>query len=192
MAILKETINKKVLEPIHMVYITLLSSAFYGYRTSGKAPRAVGGNIRNMKKTLVLLLLIWAGISAVHATSKSSPLRTWNAVSVIGAYVNTISIGDVQWVEHLFTDDFDYHLDKTKQRYSKKQFVKFLKSMADHSYDCVTEFALLDETPVACMAKMTLQFETFTRTDYIYMLSTAEGWKISKILVSHAQKDKHA
>jgi len=142
-----------------------------------------------MKRITTTLLFIWAMGIVANAASKPNPMRTWNAAKIIDTYVKTVSEGEVQWVEHLFTNDVEYQTDGRHERHGKKEIVRFLKTMAGHTYDCVTRYSVLDEDATACMAKMTMQFETFTRTDYIYLSATDDGWKIRKILVGRGQKN---
>ncbi|MDF2851415.1 MAG: hypothetical protein K0S31_2100 [Sphingobacterium multivorum] len=143
-----------------------------------------------MNKITILLLLICALNMAGYATSKPNPMRTWNAGEVMEAYVKTVSQGEPEWVEHLFMDYFEYYLHATNERYTKKHFVKFLKSMSGYRYDCKTDYTVLDENASACIAKMTMQFENFTRTDYIYLRATQSGWQVSKVLVEHIRENQ--
>ncbi|MNE57690.1 putative lumazine-binding protein [compost metagenome] len=141
-------------------------------------------------KRIVSTLFFACIISIVaSAASKPSPMRDWKVSKVVDAYVKSVSEGESQLVEHFFANDFEYYLNDRKERYSKKEIVRFLKSMTGHTYDCVTDYSILDENSTTCLAKMTMHFQTFIRTDYIYLSSTDEGWKVCKILVGHSQKE---
>lgn len=135
----------------------------------------------------IISTLFFVGIISIaaNAASKPSPMRGWKVFQVLDAYVKSVSAGESQLVEHLFTDDLEYYVNDRAERHSKKEIVKFLKSIKGHTYDCETSYSVLDETTTNCLAKMTMRFQTFTRTDYIYLSSTDEGWKVRKILVGN-------
>lgn len=139
-----------------------------------------------MKGIISTLFCVGIISIAVNAASKPSPMRGWKAAKVLDAYVKSVTAGESQLVEHLFTDDLEYYVKDGEGRKSKKEVIKFLKSMKGHTYDCETSYSVLDETTTNCLAKMTMQFQTFTRTDYIYLSSTDEGWKVCKILVGNS------
>lgn len=136
----------------------------------------------------IISTLFFVGIISIaaNAASKPSPMRGWKVSKVLDAYVRSVSAGESQLVEHLFRDDLEYYVNDRAERHSKKEMVKFLKSMKGHTYDCETAYSVLDETTTNCLAKMTMRFQTFTRTDYIYLSSTDEGWKVCKILVGNS------
>jgi len=139
-----------------------------------------------MKGIISTLFFVGIITIAANAASKPSPMRGWKVSKVLDAYVRSVSAGESQLVEHLFTDDLEYYVNDRAERHSKKEMVKFLKSMKGHTYDCETACSVLDETTTNCLAKMTMRFQTFTRTDYIYLSSTDEGWKVCKILVGNS------
>lgn len=147
-------------------------------------------NTKRLRRQLLLGLSL-TGLSSIllSAGPKPNPMGGWNADKVMDNYVKTVSEGKTQWVEHLFTNDVEYQTDGRNERHGKKEILKFLKAMTGNRYDCVAQYRVLDEDATACIAKMTMQFETFTRTDYIYLSATNDGWKIRKILVGRGQKN---
>lgn len=142
-----------------------------------------------MKKivlSLVSALLMIVSFSS-FAKAEVNPLKEKDSKSVMIAYVETVVYGYDAYHKYLFADDFEYRNSVSNDKFSKKQYLKFLKATKGFKFDCESNYQIMDETGKSCIAKATLTFPTFTRVDYITLNKSDEGWKVSKVVSTYPQ-----
>lgn len=142
-----------------------------------------------MKKivlSLVSALLMIVSFSS-FAKADVNPLKEKDSKSVMIAYVETVVYGYDAYHKYLFADDFEYRNSVSNDKFSKKQYLKFLKATKGFKFDCESNYQIMDETGKSCIAKATLTFPTFTRVDYITLNKSDEGWKVSKVVSTYPQ-----
>lgn len=140
-----------------------------------------------MKKavsTIATALLIIISLSS-FSTPKMNPLKEKNSKSIVTTYVEAIVLGSDMYNKYLFSDDFKYTNTANNHKFTKKQYLKFLKETRGLKFDCKTEYQILDEMGKSCVAKAIMEFENFTRVDYISMQKTNEGWKVTKVTTTY-------
>lgn len=140
-----------------------------------------------MKKTIttiVITILTTISLSS-FAHANIIPLKSKDAKEVLLTYVEATTIGIVDLNELQFTADFQYENSVNKHKYGKKDYLKFLTETEGLSYECDTEYKLLDATGSIAVAKTTSKYDTFTRIDHVTMINTDKGWKINKIITTY-------
>src|SRR5690606_23119293 len=99
---------------------------------------------------------------------------------------NATALGNTEFNEQLFAKDFEYYVaGLTVSKFNKKQYTKFLKQNTGLQYDCKTTYEILDESGSSCIAKATMQFENFTRVDYITLCRKKDSWQVSKVVTTY-------
>lgn len=140
-----------------------------------------------MKKifaTIAAAIMMMTTFSS-FASEKTNPLKHVASTKVITAYLGATTLGSIDLNDFLFADDFQYRNSIKTDSYSKKAYTKFLKAHKGVTFDCTTNYEILDQSGQACVAKATMVFKNFTRVDYITLNQDQDGWKISKVVTTY-------
>ncbi|MNT55290.1 hypothetical protein D3C72_1925160 [compost metagenome] len=101
-------------------------------------------------------------------------------------YVAVTTEGESAGVEQLFAEDFNQKNQasnaKTNSRY---QVVKYLKKQKGEKLNCAVSTEILEESADYMVAKVTLKFENFTKTDLVTLVREGNLWKVSKSINSY-------
>lgn len=127
-------------------------------------------------------------VACILVKAESPTKAGKNANDVLVKYIQNTTTGQSYDFNELLADDFKQYLDcdKKKLNYDKKQFIKYLKSSQNIVFDCKTNYSVIEETEDFVIAKVDMQFATFTKTNYVTLSNTADGWKITNIVVQYS------
>ncbi|MEN5436442.1 nuclear transport factor 2 family protein [Sphingobacterium faecium] len=96
-------------------------------------------------------------------------------------YVAVMTEGQSAGVEQLFTSDFKQKVqaaeDKTN---SRSEVISFLKKQKGEQLNCKTSTTIVEQSSDYMVAKVTQQFEGFTKTDLITLVNDGGNWKVSQ------------
>jgi hypothetical protein len=142
--------------------------------------------MKTLKKTILTLSFLLVACILVKA---EGPLKAGkNANDVLVKYIENTTTGHSYDFEELLAGDFKQYMDcdKKELNYDKKQFIKYLKSSRNFVFDCKTDYSVIEETKDLVIAKVDMQFATFTKTNYVTLSNSANGWKITSIFVQYS------
>jgi len=101
-------------------------------------------------------------------------------------YVAITTEGESAGVEQLFAADFNQKIQTSNaQSHSRSAVVKSLKKQKGEKLNCVVSTDILEESADYMMAKVTLKFEDFTKTDLVTLVREGNVWKVSKSINSY-------
>jgi len=101
-------------------------------------------------------------------------------------YVAVTTEGESVGVEQLFTQDFNQKIQATNaQSNSRSEVVKSLKKQKGEKLNCTVSTDILEESADYMVAKVTLKFENFTKTDLVTLERVGNDWKLSKSINSY-------
>jgi len=100
-------------------------------------------------------------------------------------YLEAISRGGIQYNKHLYTTDFEYQNTANDQVSHRTAYLNFLRENKGIKYDCKTTYEILDESGTSAIGRASMTFQNFTRVDYITIIQTKDGWKISKVVTTY-------
>ncbi|CAM3645885.1 nuclear transport factor 2 family protein [Sphingobacterium prati] len=101
-------------------------------------------------------------------------------------YVAVTTEGESAGVEQLFAEDFNQKIQSSKvQNHSRSQVVKSLKKQKGEKLNCTVSTDIIEESADYMVAKVTLKFENFTKTDLVTLESVGNDWKVSKSINSY-------
>ncbi len=101
-------------------------------------------------------------------------------------YVAVTTEGESAGVEQLFAEDFNQNIQATNvQSNSRSEVVKSLKKQNGEKLNCVVSTDILEESADYIVAKVTLKFENFTKTDLVTLERAGNDWKVSKSINSY-------
>ncbi|MGJ1193302.1 nuclear transport factor 2 family protein [Sphingobacterium siyangense] len=101
-------------------------------------------------------------------------------------YVAVTTAGESAGVEQLFANDFNQKIQATNvQSNSRSEVVKSLKKQKGEKLNCRVSTAIIEESADYMVAKVTLKFENFTKTDLVTLERVGNDWKVSKSINSY-------
>ncbi|TWI21642.1 nuclear transport factor 2 family protein [Sphingobacterium siyangense] len=101
-------------------------------------------------------------------------------------YVAVTTAGESAGVEQLFAADFNQKIQTTNTlSNSRSEVVKSLKKQKGEKLNCRVSTAILEESADYMIAKVTLEFENFTKTDLVTLERVDNDWKVSKSINSY-------
>jgi thioredoxin reductase len=101
-------------------------------------------------------------------------------------YVAVTTEGESAGVEQLFASDFNQKIQAINaQSNSRSEVVKSLKKQKGEKLNCTVSTEILEESADYMVAKVTLTFENFTKTDLVTLVREDNDWKVSKSINSY-------
>ncbi|WP_156167660.1 nuclear transport factor 2 family protein [Sphingobacterium sp. Ag1] len=101
-------------------------------------------------------------------------------------YVAVTTEGESVGVEQLFAADFNQKIQATNaQSNSRSEVVKSLKKQKGEKLNCTVSTDIIEESADYMVAKVTLKFENFTKTDLVTLERVGNDWKVSKSINSY-------
>ncbi|WP_293887732.1 MULTISPECIES: nuclear transport factor 2 family protein [unclassified Sphingobacterium] len=101
-------------------------------------------------------------------------------------YVAVTTEGESAGVEQLFAGDFNQKIQATNaQSNSRSAVVKLLKKQKGEKLNCTVSTDIIEESADYMVAKVTLKFENFTKTDLVTLERVGNDWKVSKSINSY-------
>ncbi|MDR3010869.1 MAG: nuclear transport factor 2 family protein [Sphingobacterium sp.] len=101
-------------------------------------------------------------------------------------YVAVTTEGESAGVEQLFAEDFNQKIQATNaQSNSRSAVVNLLKKQKGEKLNCTVSTDIIEESADYMVAKVTLKFENFTKTDLITLERVGNDWKVSKSINSY-------
>ncbi len=101
-------------------------------------------------------------------------------------YVAVTTEGESAGIEQLFAEDFNQKIQSTNaQSNSRSEVVKLLKKQKGEKLNCAVSTDIMEESADYMVAKVTLKFENFTKTDLVTLERVGNDWKVSKSINSY-------
>ena len=147
--------------------------------------------MKNLVKTFAIAGLLFASSVTAFAVDKDKDkLNTAVVENVVDAYINSAFKGDVEHVEDLFGQNFTqkFNTEYNQAPLSRTNFIKQLKGQKGITFNCDSEYQLVEKEGKYSLAKVTMNFSNFKRTDYLTMIQDNEGWKITEVNSVYSQK----
>ncbi|SJN41700.1 nuclear transport factor 2 family protein [Sphingobacterium faecium] len=122
-----------------------------------------------------------AGDNSTKATVNLS-----TADLAIDHYVAVMTEGQSAGVEQLFTTDFSQKVQASEDKTnSRSEVISFLKKQKGEQLNCKTSTTIVQESADYMIAKVTMQFEGFTKTDLVTLVNDGGNWKVSQSINSY-------
>jgi tRNA A37 threonylcarbamoyladenosine modification protein TsaB len=101
-------------------------------------------------------------------------------------YVAVTTKGESAGVEQLFAADFNQKIQATNaQSNSRSEVIKSLKKQKGEKLNCTVSTDIMEESADYMVAKVTLKFENFAKTDLVTLERVGNDWKVSKSINSY-------
>ncbi|MFD2902313.1 nuclear transport factor 2 family protein [Sphingobacterium anhuiense] len=115
------------------------------------------------------------------ASPKKAVVNLSTADLAIVHYVAVMTAGQSAGVEQLFTSDFKQKVQASEDKTnSRSEVVSFLKKQKGEQLNFKTGTTIVRESGDYMIAKVTMQFENFTKTDLVTLFNDSDNWKVSQ------------
>ncbi|MFD2903742.1 nuclear transport factor 2 family protein [Sphingobacterium anhuiense] len=113
--------------------------------------------------------------------SKKAVVNLSTADLAIDHYVAVMTEGQSAGVEQLFTSDFKQKVHASKNRINtRSEVISFLKKQKGEQLNCKTSTTIVEQSGDYMVAKVTQQFQGFTKTDLVTLVNDGGNWKVSQ------------
>ncbi len=147
--------------------------------------------MKTLVKTFAAAALITVSTFAIAAEGPGAKATKANvnlstADLALDHYVAVTTEGESAGVEQLFAEDFNQKIQASNaQSNSRSAIVKLLKKQKGEKLNCSVNTDILEESADYMVAKVTLKFENFTKTDLVTLERVGNDWKVSKSINSY-------
>ncbi|MEN5059012.1 nuclear transport factor 2 family protein [Sphingobacterium kitahiroshimense] len=120
------------------------------------------------------------------ANPKKAVVNLSTADLAIDHYVAVMTEGQSTGVEQLFTADFSQKVQASEDKTnSRSEVISFLKKQKGEQLNCKTNTTIVQESADYMIAKVTMQFEGFTKSDLVTLVNDGGSWKVSQSINSY-------
>ncbi|MGE8428440.1 MAG: nuclear transport factor 2 family protein [Sphingobacterium sp.] len=147
--------------------------------------------MKTLVKTFAAAALIAVSTFAMAAEGPGAKATKANvnlstADLALDHYVAVTTEGESAGVEQLFAEDFSQKIQASNaQSNSRSAVVKLLKKQKGEKLNCTVSTDIIEESADYMVAKVTLKFEDFTKTDLVTLEHVGNDWKVSKSINSY-------
>ncbi|WP_312129734.1 nuclear transport factor 2 family protein [Sphingobacterium multivorum] len=147
--------------------------------------------MKTLVKTFTAAALIAVSTFAMAAEGPGAKATKTNinlstADFALEHYVAVTTEGESAGVEQLFAEDFNQKLQAASaQSNSRSEVVKSLKKQKGEKLNCTVSTDIIEESADYMVAKVTLKFENFAKTDLVTLERVGNDWKVSKSINSY-------
>jgi len=134
-------------------------------------------------KTGIVGLAIVLTFGAANATTIKNNNYGATVNEDVTTYVNAISHGELKGLNALLDDHLKYSVARGSETlvFGKAEFIQSVQADKNVEQNCTISTSVDDSTPDVTIAKVEMKYEGFTRTNYVTMVNSARGWKITNI-----------
>jgi predicted methyltransferase MtxX (methanogen marker protein 4) len=148
--------------------------------------------MKTLAKTFAAAALIavstftMAAVKPAGDNSKKATVNLSTSDLAIDHYVAVMTEGQSAGVEQLFTSDFSQKVRASNdQTNSRSEVISFLKKQKGEQLNCKTSTTIVEHSSDYMLAKVTQQFEGFTKTDLVTLVNDGGNWKVSQSINSY-------
>jgi len=147
--------------------------------------------MKTLVKTFTAAALIAVSTFAMAAEGPVSKSEKVNvnlstADFALEHYVAVTTEGESVGVEQLFAEDFSQKIQSANtQSHSREAVVKSLKKQKGEKLNCTVTTDVIEDSADYMVAKVTLKFEDFTKTDLVTLVREGNDWKVSSSVNSY-------
>jgi len=128
---------------------------------------------------IVVSTFAMAADKTVSKTEKAA-INLSTADLALDHYVAVTTEGESAGVEQLFAEDFSQKIQSANaQSHNRETVVKSLKKQKGEKLNCAVSTEILEESVDYMVAKVTMKFDDFTKTDLVTLVREGNNWKVS-------------
>ncbi|MDT3402786.1 nuclear transport factor 2 family protein [Mucilaginibacter terrae] len=135
-------------------------------------------------KTLKSLVLGLALLVTANIVKADEPVIAKLTKSfAVNTYVNTMTLGQIAGLSDVVDHSAKFNILRGKQvlSFSKADMMKFAGENKNVQQNCKTTVTEVESNDDMSIVKVDMNYGTFTRTNYVTIANTGEGWKITNV-----------
>ena len=134
-------------------------------------------------KTTILALVIVLGLGAAKANTVATKTEKLTVSYAVDTYVNAIVHGKIDGLNDIIDNNAKFSILRGKEvlSFNKADEMAFVKANKNIELDCTTQTSISQTNADFTVVKIDMKFKDFTRSNYVTMANTGNGWKITSI-----------
>nr|WP_315400691.1 nuclear transport factor 2 family protein [uncultured Sphingobacterium sp.] len=137
--------------------------------------------MKTLVKTFTVAVLVAISTLTMASGNPEKTINLSTANFAIDHYIDVMTEGQSLGLEQLFTADYNQKVQgKIARTNSRSDVINFLKKQKGEKLNCKTTTLILEQSAHYMVAKVTMQFENFTKTDLVTLVNDGGVWKVSK------------
>lgn len=132
-------------------------------------------------KSIMLGLALLAFCTTVKANSNYDGKLTQNYA--IDTYVDAMTRGKLDGLTDVLDNSVAFSMVRGKNvlSFNKNQMLGYFNSNKNTEQLCTTNTTVVESNPNVAIVKVDMRYGDFTRSNYITIANTANGWKITNV-----------
>jgi len=132
-------------------------------------------------KKIILGLAMLAFCGAVKANINEDGKLT--KIHAINTYVDAMTRGKLNGFNDVLDNSTAFNMVRGKQllSFNKKQMLDYLQSNKNVEQLCTTSTSVVESNASIAIVKVDMKYENFTRSNYVTIAHTTNGWKITNV-----------
>lgn len=128
--------------------------------------------------SLALVLVTFAG--KADGAKADEKLSMKYAVST---FVDAFSHGKIEGFAEILDDNVKLTSSRgnTIVTHNKSDILQTLKNLKGIEQNCTTNYSIIENLPSQVILKVNMNYETFTKINYVTIAQTTKGWKVTNI-----------
>ena len=120
------------------------------------------------------------GATVKANTNDNSKLTQTYAVNT---YVDAMTRGRLSGLNDVLDNSASFSTVRGKQvlSFDKKQMLDYFKTNRNTEQQCTTSTSVVESTPSIAIVKVDMKYDNFTRSNYVTIANTGNGWKITNV-----------
>ena len=128
-----------------------------------------------------LILVVTFGAAKANTTNADNELLTVN--HAVNTYVNAMTHGQVSDLATVIDADAKFTMLRGEQMlsFNKSQILGSVQENENVEQDCKTTTTIRESNSDLTVVKVDMKYAGFTRSNYVTLANTADGWKITNV-----------
>lgn len=134
-------------------------------------------------KTLKSIFLGLALLVITNVVKADEPAAIITRNQAITTYINAMTLGQNSGLNEVIDQSAKFSILRGKSviSFDKADLMKFASQNQNVKQACTTTTTEMESNADVSVVKVDMKFENFTRTNYVTMANTEEGWKITNV-----------
>lgn len=130
---------------------------------------------------MMLALVFTMACSAANAADP--PASRLTKKYVVDTYVNAMTRGKLTGIDDALDQNAKFGMLRNKriENFGKSDMIDYFKSNLGVQQNCITKIDTFENNADMALVKVDMHYNNFVRSNYITMVSTAGGWKITNV-----------
>jgi hypothetical protein len=128
---------------------------------------------------LGLAMLVLCGAATAKSTDNGKLTQTY----AVNTYVDAMTRGKLNGLNDVLDKSAAFSMVRGNQvlSFDKKEMINYLHSNRNTEQVCTTSTSMVENNPNLAIVKVDMKYDNFTRSNYITVVNTGSGWKITNV-----------